>query len=277
MSGKSLGPFNVISDTWGGGYPNLNREFAADPTNPKNVVLKVKYPKGTTTPTSKFNPPGRRGGVGFYGRPIPPEILSKAKQVSLEYSVYFPEDFDFVRGGKLPGLYGGVGNARGCSGGSAAADCYSARFMWRKGGNGEAYLYTPAGASQDPGYCKVPPVSVCDPQYGDSIARNSFKFALGSWTRIKVTVALNDIGKKNGLVQLSANGKQVASFDKVVWRTKPDVVTVGVMVRGWLCCESATERAGLPLWAEGGGGGGGGGGGAGGGGGGGGKPARARV
>ncbi|KAG2361553.1 hypothetical protein BDR07DRAFT_1377137 [Suillus spraguei] len=33
--------------------------------------------------------------------------LSDAKSVTMEYSVYFPADFDWVKGEKLPGLYGG--------------------------------------------------------------------------------------------------------------------------------------------------------------------------
>jgi hypothetical protein len=33
--------------------------------------------------------------------------LANAYNVSFEYSVFFPDDFDFALGGKLPGLYGG--------------------------------------------------------------------------------------------------------------------------------------------------------------------------
>lgn len=52
----------------------------------------------------------------------------------MAYSVFFPVGFNFVKAGKLPGLYGGK---RGCSGGSAAENCFSARLMWRTGGKGE--------------------------------------------------------------------------------------------------------------------------------------------
>lgn len=63
------------------------------------------------------------GGTGLYALPMD---LTKATTVTLQYSVNFGAGFDWVLGGKLPGLYGG---RTGCTGGSLALDCYSARFM----------------------------------------------------------------------------------------------------------------------------------------------------
>jgi len=55
----------------------------------------------------------------------------------LTYDIAFDENFDFVKGGKLPGLRGGANN--GCEGGSQpnGTDCWSTRLMWRKNGAGE--------------------------------------------------------------------------------------------------------------------------------------------
>ena len=57
----------------------------------------------------------------------------------LSYEMAFEEGFDWVKGGKLPGLRGGL-NSTGCSGGKLASgmDCFSARLMWRRNGNGES-------------------------------------------------------------------------------------------------------------------------------------------
>jgi hypothetical protein len=63
------------------------------------------------------------GGTGFYADPVD---LTQASTVTLSYKVFFPADFDFVMGGKLPGLFGG---RPGCSGGDAGTDCFSTRFM----------------------------------------------------------------------------------------------------------------------------------------------------
>lgn len=106
----------------------------------------MRFPIGSVNPS---NLPV--GGTGFYGLPrqycfrlsfsdvllIGRKLtvdLSRANNVSLGYSVFFPVDFDFVKGGKLPGLYGGT---RGCSGGNPAVDCWSTRLMWRSDGKGE--------------------------------------------------------------------------------------------------------------------------------------------
>ena len=45
-----------------------------------------------------------RGGFSFYA-PGPSDVnLTTAKEATFGYSVYFPDDFQFVKGGKLPGL-----------------------------------------------------------------------------------------------------------------------------------------------------------------------------
>jgi len=93
------------------------------------AALQLVYPAYSVNPSSKSP-----GGAEFYASPL---NLSDAKNVTMEYSVYFPADFDWVKGGKLPGLYGGH---TGCSGGVAAEDCFSTRLMWRQGGAGELYL-----------------------------------------------------------------------------------------------------------------------------------------
>ena len=46
--------------------------------------------------------------------------------MTFSYKVFFPAGFDFVKGGKLPGLFAG---RPGCSGGAARKDCFSTRFM----------------------------------------------------------------------------------------------------------------------------------------------------
>ncbi|KAG9099257.1 hypothetical protein FRC06_005454 [Ceratobasidium sp. 370] len=45
------------------------------------------------------------GGISFYA--YGPSDLTKAHELTFGYSVYFEEGFDWVHGGKLPGLYGG--------------------------------------------------------------------------------------------------------------------------------------------------------------------------
>jgi hypothetical protein len=64
-------------------------------------AMSAFYPKGSW---NLSNQP--RGGFSFYATgPTTGGIdLTKAKEVTFGYSVFFPEGFDFVMGGKLPGL-----------------------------------------------------------------------------------------------------------------------------------------------------------------------------
>ncbi|KAK0532522.1 hypothetical protein OC842_003271 [Tilletia horrida] len=140
--------------------------------------------------------------------------LSSAKKVTFRYSVWFPPNFQFVKGGKLPGLYGGK---ESCSGGNSAADCWSSRMMWRKDGMGEMYLYVPQSI-QDPGLCDVPPMSVCDASYGVSVGRGSFKFHTGAWTHIQQTLTMSSApNATDGALQVVVDGEERFRFDKVAY------------------------------------------------------------
>ncbi|KIO25566.1 polysaccharide lyase family 14 protein, partial [Tulasnella calospora MUT 4182] len=152
-----------------------------------------------------------QGGADFYAAPLD---ISKSNNVSMSYSVFFPKNFDFVLGGKLPGLYGG---RPGCSGGDPAEDCFSTRLMWRKGGAGELYLYAPKSKQGD-GVCNTPPKSDCNVDYGLSIGRGSFKFAPGRWTNVRQTVVLNTPGKPDGTFALEVDGARVLDVQGVYYR-----------------------------------------------------------
>jgi hypothetical protein len=100
-----------------------------DHTLPSTTLLQLLFPAGSIDPGKE-----PQGGAQFYASPID---ITSARNVTLQYSAFFPSDFDFVLAGKMPGLYGGH---TGCSGGNPAVDCFSTRLMWRGGGAGELYL-----------------------------------------------------------------------------------------------------------------------------------------
>jgi hypothetical protein len=97
----------------------------------------IRYPAGSYKPSAL-----PVGGTGFYAKPFD---VSKAKTITLQYRVFFPGNFSFVKGGKLPGLFGKLswylirfgpliangitGGKTTCSGGDDANDCFSSRFM----------------------------------------------------------------------------------------------------------------------------------------------------
>jgi len=110
-----------------------SKKKKAESTDDPEAVLQIFYPKGSIDPANE-----PRGGAQFYASPID---ISRARNVSFAWSVFFPQDFDWVHGGKLPGLYGG---RESCSGGDEALDCFSTRLMWRAEGAGELYLVRPS-------------------------------------------------------------------------------------------------------------------------------------
>jgi hypothetical protein len=61
--------------------------------------LKVHYPEGTYTLGTD-----PCGGVSFYAPGAASVDFTTAKEALLSYSVYFPSGFEWVKGGKLPGL-----------------------------------------------------------------------------------------------------------------------------------------------------------------------------
>jgi len=120
-------------NAWGyvsqGSYGQAQLTELTDQSAPGNgSVLRVKYGQGSSANSCSDCP--SPGGGQFYtsfiqlGR----SDLANADVLYLRYYVKFQNGFDFSRGGKLPGLYGGqVGQESGGHHGQA----FSTRYMWR--------------------------------------------------------------------------------------------------------------------------------------------------
>ncbi|KIK59192.1 polysaccharide lyase family 14 protein [Collybiopsis luxurians FD-317 M1] len=215
----SAAPLSVFSS-------NQSSSASSSPSFPP-TLLQLFYPKDSINPAQK-----PQGGAEFYAHPIdlqssssssiPPNGSTRrgtgAQNVSLEYQVFFPADFEWVWGGKLPGLYGG---REGCSGGkdAGAMECFSTRLMWRSEGQGELYLYAPRD-KQSAALCNDPQ-SVCDAEYGFSVGRGSFRFKRGDWTRVRQTVVLNTPGERDGWFWLDVDGVRVIQRWDVFYRDVP--------------------------------------------------------
>jgi len=63
---------------------------------------------------------------------------SQFQSMLLSYELAFDSNFNWVQGGKLPGLRGGP-DVNDCSGGAEpdGTNCFSTRLMWRKNAQGE--------------------------------------------------------------------------------------------------------------------------------------------
>lgn len=205
------------------GAPDLT--FVEDPSNgtTDGSVLSVFYPAGSFSHSSGLV----TGGAQFYAQPLvssPSNSSQGGASALLSYSVYFPSNFSWVQGGKLPGLRGGP-STTGCSGGSQAdgTTCFSTRLMWRTSGVGEVYAYIPTSSS----LCKETNV-ICNSDFGTSFGRGSFSFQLGAWNQVTLYVALNNPSTtNNGIIQLWFNGVQVLKFTNVELRSADSLNGIG--------------------------------------------------
>jgi hypothetical protein len=134
--------------------------------------LRVIYPKGAVGASA--------GGALWRMR------IGRFEELYCSYYVRFDPDFDFVKGGKLPGLAGGTANTGGVK--PTGSDGWSARMMWRAGGEVVQYVY----------HADQPTI------YGEDFRWNlggRRVFRPGSWHRVEHRIVINSPGQRNGIVQ----------------------------------------------------------------------------
>ena len=196
--------WNLSSRKWG----LENTDIIPDETNRFKKVLRVRYPAGSASPTvARKGAPS--GGAQFYSRFNLDNDRVAIDHLRLRYFLRFSSDFEFVKGGKLPGFYGGIGN----SGGEIpdGSDGFSSRLMWRKNGEGEVYAYLPSSKG-----------------YGTSIGRGRWTFKPGVWHQVEQEIKLNDSTKSNGWVKVWIDNTLVLNQEKLKWRTNSDLTIDGI-------------------------------------------------
>ncbi|KAJ1673051.1 hypothetical protein EV182_005985, partial [Spiromyces aspiralis] len=200
--------FKITKDSWGKQY----RAFVKDPAGGTNKVLEITVPAGFYARSKD------KGGTGFYADPVGNKQFASNKDAlyTFEYDIYFPQGFEWVKGGKLPGQYGGAGSGEACSGGKAAVDCFSTRHMWRTNGMAELYVY--ADKSAQSSQYKATCGKYCVDEYGDSLERGKYTFKAGQWTHVKQTIGLNTPGQQDGYLQVSYDNETAIDINTMVWR-----------------------------------------------------------
>ncbi len=124
------GPFTelLLKELWGDvtGLKGIKEGRCSIVKIDGEKVLEVLYPEG-------------RVGNDEGGAKWNLKFDQSYEEYTVEYKVRISYNFNFVRGGKLPGLYGGSGPAGGAS--TAEADGFSVRIMWRELGVLCQYVY----------------------------------------------------------------------------------------------------------------------------------------
>lgn len=225
----------ATSLTWNGNFNNFPASWKVkvgnsqlhsivkDPFNSSVNVLKITHPKGSCSSEC-----GKPNGAMFDVKPF---AGFNGNVATLTYEVFFHGSFNFVKGGKLPGIIGGGKGCSGCTTDVGVRDnCFSARFMWGKNGNGYPYLYLPLSVQHDADFCsKISGSQKCKGVCGWDFMPSQY-FAKNKWTQIKERITLNTPGQKNGRLEVWLNGNKIIDYKKIIYRTKSSVGITGFTV-----------------------------------------------
>ncbi|KAG6901269.1 hypothetical protein C0995_014358 [Termitomyces sp. Mi166 len=176
------------------------------------IAWEAFYPKGSINPASESP-----GGFGFHlsgPKEFAVALAHGATEAVFGYRMMLQPDWEWVKGGKLPGVFGGIGDlSYSCTGGRQEnrCQCFNLRPMWRPKSAGELYTYLPLTAANSSLLINVPPESKANNDYGFSVGRGSFHLdiAVGRWVSIAFRVKLNTPGHHNGEIQLWVDGESV--------------------------------------------------------------------
>jgi hypothetical protein len=170
-----------------------------------SAVLRVDYPAGSASQRAAHTDDSGYGGAQVY-------LLlphGPVDSLHLRYCFRFPVGFKFVKGGKLPGLFGGtVTSGQHIPDGTNG---WSTRYMWRRGGAGEVYAYLPSSVI-----------------HGTSLGRYSWWVTPGRWQCLEQAVQMNTPGKADGVITVWLAGRQVYQQTDVVFRTTASLRIDGV-------------------------------------------------
>ncbi|KAG0183966.1 hypothetical protein DFQ28_000384 [Apophysomyces sp. BC1034] len=150
-------------------YGASDVSFVPDPitNNASSTAMKVLYASGSYAPAGTKSNSGSLGGTEFYSTPFGNQSYDSAL---LRYDLAFDDNFPWVQGGKLPGIFGGAG---------------------------EAYAYVPSEQS----LCSQPLV-MCNSDYGITISRGLINFTKKKWTKLEIYIKINDASQSNGVLQV---------------------------------------------------------------------------
>ena len=177
------------------------------------TVVKAVYGKNSGT----SGDPGV-GGFRFSAAPVG---LNK-DAITFAWEVYYPQGFQFAKGGKHGGVFIGHGAASGYDHSPTGS---SNRVMWQKfdkdGAGVISYIYPPSDLKQ-----KIPGL---DPEgHGIGFFKDDFKNALkyDTWNKIEIGTKMNTF--KNGVPQLDGESYVVVNGKKRVlkginWSRSPDL------------------------------------------------------
>lgn len=154
---------------------------------PTSKYLRMDYPAGGVGPQQS-------GGQFLVG--LPP-----SEELWLTYELRFDQNFDFRKGGKLPGLTSGGSKYTGGTIPSKGQG-WSARYMWKADGKAIVYLYTVDMPSK----------------WGESLPLEGVQFQPQRWHRLTQRIRLNSGDAFNGILEVWFDEMLVLQRDDIRFR-----------------------------------------------------------
>ncbi len=155
-----------------------------------NKFMRGYFPKGQSGPYTS--------GWSWY-TPVSGTIT----ELYFSYDIRFKPGFQWILGGKIPGLFGGTVNSGTYI---KPTDGFSVRPMWLYG-KLVFYVYHHDMKSI----------------YGDTYTCENFSFVTGTWYNITMRVVLNSVGSNNGILEGFVNGKLVLQKHNFKFRTSSSI------------------------------------------------------
>lgn len=167
----------AIKDAW-------NSRYAAGPDEGRVEILNGG-PNTYNGKGVKVTYPAYGNKTAYSGATWETDFNLNAEDLYLSYWVKFDEDFDFVKGGKLPGLAGMTYFPGG-------ENRFTARLMWREGGKLEFYLhgFNMMNSQGEEPY-RV---------FWDDFGTHA-RVIPGKWHHIETRVKMNTPGQRDGRLQ----------------------------------------------------------------------------
>lgn len=176
-----------------------NARIVAVSDGPSTAALEVTL--GLADPGNDSATPGIR----FAWRPAASERASAA---CMRYSVWLPEDFDYAKGGNLPGFFGGELPTSG----EKITAGIDLRTRWHREGLTDFSLRAP----------------LVETSTGQSIGYRTATLARGRWSSIEQELKLNTPGAKDGVLRVWMDGVKVVETKRLAMREDDSIVIEGV-------------------------------------------------
>jgi Polysaccharide lyase 14 len=168
---------------------------------PTPLAMSVRLQKASVSPQGIATP--FVGGARF---PWQPHVIQGKTSACLSYHVLLPADFDFARGGALPGIAGAEGSETG--------DGFVAQLAWRAAqGGGVTVRVTENGVTQ-----------------AFPAERQTIELARGHWVKLEQEVVVNTPKMQDGILRVWVDGVLRVDRRDISYRNKPDVAITGVSV-----------------------------------------------